>query len=232
MTTANNAYVDSDIRLLVADMDVSVREIIRYSIRDEGWECDEAKDGISALKLLRRKEYNLIVLESDLPEINGELVCRQIRKSSSVPVIFMGRQVSEESRLSCFEAGGNDYIVKPFFPREMLARVKSFLSLSGSVSTKKILNSGNLRIETHSHSVIIDGRGVKLTPREYDLLLFFCLHPDKVFSREEILDLVWGRQFFGTDRTVDTHVKSLRNKIRPYHVYISTIWGYGYKYDA
>ncbi|MDR1916191.1 MAG: response regulator transcription factor [Synergistaceae bacterium] len=231
MTNVNNEY-DYDIRLLVADMDASVREIIRYCVRDEGWVCDEAKDGITVLKLLRRKEYNLIILEAELPEITGEIVCRQIRKSSRVPVIFLGRQTSEEDRLNCFASGGNDFVVKPFFPREMLARIKSFLSLSGAVTTKKMLNSGNLRIETYSHSVSVEGREIKLTPREYDLLLFFCQNPNKAFSREEILDLVWGKHFFGTDRTVDTHVKSLRNKIRPYHVYISTIWGYGYKYDT
>jgi two-component system response regulator ResD len=232
MTNISNARVESDIRLMIADMDASVRDIIRYCVRDEGWSCDEAKDGIAVLKLLRRREYNLVVLETELPEISGEIVCQQIRKSSRVPVIFLGRRASEEERLSCFAAGGNDFVPKPFFPREMLARMKSFLNLSGTVSTKKMLNSGNLNIETYSHSVFIDGREIRLTPREYDLLLFFCQNPNKAFSREEILDIVWGEQFFGTDRTVDTHVKSLRNKIRPYHVYISTIWGYGYKYDA
>ncbi|MDR1472634.1 MAG: response regulator transcription factor [Synergistaceae bacterium] len=227
-----DAIADSDIRLMIADMDSSVRDIIRYSVRDEGWACDEAKDGIALLKLLRRREYNLIVLEAELPEISGDMVCKQIRKSSRVPVIFLGRGASEEERLNCFAAGGNDFVQKPFFPREMLARMKSFLSLSGAAATKKMLNSGSLRIETYSHSVFIEGREIKLTPREYDLLLFFCRNPNKAFSREEILDLVWGKHFFGTDRTVDTHVKSLRSKIRPYHVYISTIWGYGYKYDT
>ncbi|MDR1021564.1 MAG: response regulator transcription factor [Synergistaceae bacterium] len=219
-----------DIRLLVADTDVSVREVLRYCAKDEGWGLDEAKDGIAALKLLRRNQYNLVILDADLPEVSGELVCGQIRKKSRIPVIFTCNRSSEQDRLECFAAGGNDFVIKPFFPREILARVKSFLDLCGTFSSGKEISSGNPLINTHLHSVMVDDREIKLTPKEYDLLLFFCGHPDRAFSRDDILDYVWGKCFAGTDRTVDTHVKSLRNKIKPYHDYISTIWGYGYKY--
>ncbi|MDR3278889.1 MAG: response regulator transcription factor [Synergistaceae bacterium] len=225
-------FTDTPIGLLIADADASVRDIVRYCARDEGWVSDDAKDGISALKLLRKKQYHLVLLDPELPEISGELVCAQIRKNSSVPVIFLSKNTSEENRLACFTAGGNDFVIKPFFPREIVARIKSFLTLCGAEPSRKALNSGSLIIKLYSHSVMLDNREIKLTPKEYDLLLFFCQNADKAFSRDEILDFVWGNSFSGTDRTVDTHVKSLRNKIRPYHNYITTIWGYGYKYNC
>jgi DNA-binding response OmpR family regulator len=220
------------IRLLVADADISVREVLQYSARDENWGLDAAKDGIAALKLLRRNHYHLVILDADLPEVSGELVCEQIRKKSRIPVIFTCKRSSEEDRLACFAAGGNDFVIKPFFPREILARVKSFLELCGTHSSGMEISSGNLLINTHFRSVMVDDREIKLTPKEYDLLLFFCQRPNRAFSRDEILDYVWGKCFAGTDRTVDTHIKSLRTKIMPYHNYISTIWGYGYKYSA
>jgi DNA-binding response OmpR family regulator len=219
-----------DIRLLVADADASVREVLRYCAKGEGWGIDEAKDGIAALKLLRRNQYDIVILDADLPEVSGDLVCGQIRKKSRVPVIFICGRSSEEDRLACFAAGGNDFVTKPFFPREILARVKSFLDLCGVFSSGKEICSGNLLINTRFHSVMVDDREIKLTPKEYDLLLFFCQRPNRAFSRDDILDYVWGKCFAGADRTVDSHVKSLRNKIKPYHNYISTIWGFGYKY--
>ena len=223
---------DARIRLLAADSDPSVREILRFCANEEKWHCDEARDGISALKLLRRWVYSLVLLEAELPEIKGEIVCAQIRKNSRVPVIFLGRKDGEDERLNGFYAGGNDFVPKPFYPRELMARIKNLLDLSGATSdTRKIVTSGPMTIDTFSHSVTVDRKEVQLTPREYDLFLFLCQNPGKAFSRDALLDLVWGKHFFGTDRTVDTHVKSLRNKIKPHDGSIVTIWGFGYKFE-
>lgn len=226
--------MDSDeIRLLVADSDSSVRAIIRRCAQEEKWNLDEAKDGIEAVKLLRRRKYHLAIFEVELPVIDGFMVCENLSQKPFIPVIYLSKKSSEDDRLAAFEAGGNDYIIKPFYPRELVARIKNLLKLNGIVnSTDPILSSGNLKIDLSSQDVFVDGKRIKLTPKEYNLLLFFCRNQNKAFSRSMLLDLVWGRQFEGTDRTVDTHVKSLREKIKPYHNYITTIWGYGYKYEV
>lgn len=220
------------IRLLVADGDANVRDIVGFCARQEHWLCDEAKDGIAAIKLLRRKQYHLVILEAELPEIDGRLVCGQARKSTRVPIVFVSRRTAEEDRLAAFTAGGNDYLVKPFYPRELIARIKSLLTLCGiSGFHHEEVICGAIRIEMLSHSVYVDNRPVQLTPKEYDLLLYFCQNPHHAFSRDALLDAVWGEQFYGTDRTVDTHIKSLREKIRPCHNTIMTVWGFGYKFE-
>lgn len=221
------------IRLLVADADPSVRTIIRRCAEDEKWALDEAKDGIEAIKLLRRKRYHLLILEVELPIIDGFMVCENLNQTPNIPVIFISKRSSEEDRLAAFAAGGNDYIIKPFYPRELVARIKNLLKLSGIVGgADQFLYSGKIKIDLYSQDVYANNRRIKLTPREYNLLLFFCRNPNKAFSRSMLLDLVWGRQFEGTNRTVDTHVKSLREKIKPYQNYITTVWGYGYKYEV
>lgn len=224
---------NNNIKLLIADADPSVRAIVRRCAEDEKWLLDEAKDGIEAVKLLRRKKYHLIILEVELPVIDGFMICENLKHNPDILVIFISKKSSEIDRLAAFEAGGNDYIIKPFYPRELVARIKNLLKLAGIVSmANQFLYSGKLKIDLYSQDVYADNRRIKLTPREYNLLLFFCRNPNKAFSRSMLLDLVWGRQFEGTDRTVDTHVKSLREKIKPYQNYITTVWGYGYKYEV
>ncbi len=221
------------IRVLIADADAAVREIVQFSVQEAGWACSEARDGIAAIKLFRRQAYSLAILDVELPEINGKIVCAQFRKTARIPVIFLSVHRSEENRLAAFDAGGNDYVVKPFYPRELIARARSLISLTGHMAeTRHRLAVGPLRIDLDSHLIHLDDALLQLTPREYDLLLFFCQNPNRAFSRNLLLDAVWGEQFIGTDRTVDTHVKSLREKIKPYHNHIVTVWGYGYKFEV
>lgn len=222
-----------DTRLLVADQDASVRTIIRIAAEEEGWDCSEADDGIAALKLFRHNIFHLAIVDYCLPELNGRIVCQQIRKSSSIPLILISNQTGEIERLAGFAAGANDYVLKPFYPRELVARVKSLFSLYGHAPERpKILVRGSITIDLLSHKVTVDSHQLALTPKEYDLLLFFCQHPSKAYSRDSLLTLVWGEDFYGSDRTVDTHVKSLRGKISPYHHYIVTVWGVGYKFEV
>jgi len=219
------------VRLLAADGDLSVREIIRLAAAEQGWGCDDAADGIAALKLLRRGRYHAIVLDAELPDVDGVFVCRHLRKTVQTPVIFLSKNGAEANRLAAFEAGGNDYVLKPFYPRELVARIRSLLTLTGCGASpaREAVDAGKLRVDTRSRTAFLEGRALQLTPKEYDLLLFFCQHPFHAFSRDTLLDEVWGQDFFGSDRTVDTHVKSLRGKLRPYE-YIETVWGFGYKF--
>ena len=220
-------------RLLIADTDASIRGIIRIAVKEEGWECSEATDGITALKLFRRNSYHLAILDYNLTELNGRIVCKQIRKSSKIPIILLSVHSGEAERLAGFAAGCNDYIIKPFYPGEVVARIKSLMTLYGYENVpKKTLVRGGIEIDLQSYNVYVDQKLISLTPKEYDLLVFFCQNPEIAYSRDTLLDLVWGHDFYGSDRTIDTHVKSLRGKIQPYNFYIATIWGVGYKFEV
>lgn len=222
-----------DIRVLLAEEDARVREIIRRSCADMPWIIEETADGIQALKFLRRSVYHLLVLEAELPEIDGHIVCRHLRKTSSSPVLFIGMSGNEENRLAAFSCGGNDYVQKPFYPRELVARLQNLLLLTGqSNGASHSFQMGELLLDLDSHGVYVQGMRLILTPKEYELLVFFCRHPKQAFSRNMLLDKVWGQDFFGTDRTVDSHVKSLRSKLRPVDGYIQTVWGVGYRFDC
>lgn len=224
--------MNSDIRLLIVDPSSIVRAEIRQLAVSQGYSFDEAADGIAALKLFRRNDYNLIVMDPDLPELDGGNVCRQIRKVSEVPVLFISARTAEQDRLCAFEVGADDFILKPFYPRELLARIKVFLYRTGSktkcVSDKITFNG--LFINTVSREVMVDDRPVQLTPKEYDLLFFLSQNPNKAYSREALLNEVWGYCFTGSDRTIDSHIRTLREIIRPYDGYIVTVWGFGYKF--
>ncbi len=197
----------NDIRLLIADQDSAVRSAIKKMATAQGYLFDEAADGIAALKLFRRHDYNIIIL-------------------------IVSAKYGEQDKLNAFELGVDDYIAKPFSAPELLARIKVFLYRSGGlnrVTPAKITFSG-LFIDTISRAVYIDDSAVQLTPKEYDLLFFLSQNPNKAFSRETLLNEVWGYDFTGSDRTVDTHIKTLRENIKPYDTFIVTVWGFGYKF--
>ena len=224
--------MNSDIRLLIADQSGAVRSEIRQLCVSQGYSYDEAADGIAALKLFRRNDYNLIVMDTDLPELDGRNVCRQMRKTSDLPILFISARTGEQEKLCAFEIGADDFITKPFYPRELLARIKVFLYRTGS-QTKSVASKiafNGLFINTVSREVSVDDRPVALTPKEYDLLFFLSQNPNKAYSREALLNEVWGYCFTGSDRTIDTHIRTLRENIRPYDTYIVTVWGFGYKF--
>ncbi|MCL1982429.1 MAG: response regulator transcription factor [Clostridiales bacterium] len=220
------------VKILVAEADMSICEIIKLGAIDQGWAIDEARDGIAAIKLLRRKTYQLIILSCELPTIDGGIVLELTREQVRCPVIFIGKSGAEEDRLAAFEAGGNDYLQKPFFPRELFVRMRNLLSIFGIYYQKREeFTAGPIRIERHSRSVFIGDRRLELTSREYNLLLLLCSNPGRAYSRDALLNSAWGSSFEGGDRTVDTHVKSLRKKLSPYQDCIKTVWGYGYKFE-
>jgi len=224
----------SDVQLLIVDGDNNVRNTIKELVMAEGYSVTAAADGIAALKLFRRNEYHMVILDTELPELEGKHVCRLIRKVSDVPIIIVSARSEESDRLACFELGVDDFIAKPFSTLELLARIKVFLRRSSGIKdipVRRISYSG-LHIDTISRVVYIGEKEVRLTPKEYELLLFLSKNPNKAFSRDELLNRVWGDDFDGCDRTVDTHIKTLRESLKPYHQYIATVWGYGYKFEV
>jgi DNA-binding response OmpR family regulator len=218
--------------ILIADADAGVRDIVRLSCQDRGWAVREARDGVAAIKLLRRSRYSLLVMESELPVISGLMVLESLKPLERAPTIFISRKSSENDRLAAFEAGGNDFVPKPFYPRELMARIQNILNLTERAWQMETISAGGIVVEPRAQAAFVDGRPIRLSPREFGLLTFLCRNPNRAFTRNQLLDSVWGSQYDGVDRTVDTHIKTLREKIQPYQKYIETLWGYGYKFSA
>lgn len=226
----------NNIKILIADDEDRIRSMIKEYTSLEGYSIDEAANGAEALELFKNNDYTIIILDVMMPRIDGWSVCREIRKTSQVPVIMLTARGEEYDKLFGFELGVDDYIVKPFSPKELLARMKAIIRRSSS--GKKEGDDGEkasfdgLVIEYNSRNVYVDDKLVSLTPKEYELLQFFTRNPDRVFSRDQLLNSVWGYDFIGDDRTVDTHIKMLRESIGIYRKYIVTVWGTGYKFEA
>ncbi|MDD5017648.1 MAG: response regulator transcription factor [Eubacteriales bacterium] len=218
----------SEVRLLVADREADVRATIKTHAALESFTTDEAADGITALKLIRRHDYQIIIMDAHLPELGTWHVCHQIRKSQDTPIIILSRQSDEEDKISFFDIGVDDFIGKPFSSRELMARIHVLLRHSGHSYTPRRLICEGLSIDTVSRVVYVDSEAVTLSPKEYKLLVYLAKNQNQAMSREMILKSVWGPDFYGTDRTVDTHIKTLRENIRPYHGLIGTVWGFGY----
>lgn len=217
------------VHLLMADGDESARGMVRAATQKKEYSLDEAHDGISAIKLFRRKQYDAVILEVHLRELSGLHVCRQIRKSSDVPIVFLSTKSREYDRLAGYAAGADSYLTKPFFPSELLAQIDALLTRSGTKKERSFLFCGGISMNLRTHEVFIDEKEIALSPREYSLLSYLLQYPNIVLSRERILNEVWGADFQGTDRTVDTHIKTLREQIKPYGKSILTVWGVGYK---
>ncbi|SFG84548.1 DNA-binding response regulator, OmpR family, contains REC and winged-helix (wHTH) domain [Desulfotomaculum arcticum] len=240
-TTADRGLCRSEdysegIKILIVDDEERIREIIREYSSLEGYIIDEASDGAEALELFNRHQYALVILDVMMPGMDGWSVCREIRKISQVPVIMLTARGEEYDKLFGFELGVDDYIVKPFSPKELLARMKAIIRRSSAAGednqNKDRISFAGLVVEYNSRNVYVDGNIVNLTPKEYELLSFFTQNPNRVFSREQLLNSVWGYDFTGDNRTVDTHVKMLRESLADYRKFIVTVWGIGYKFEA
>lgn len=230
-------------RILVVDDEERIRRLLRMYLEKEGYIIDEAEDGETALFKATEEDYSLVLLDLMLPGIDGMEVCTKLRQIKSTPIIMLTAKGEEANRVQGFEVGADDYVVKPFSPREVIYRVKAILRrssatayLSKNDNTSNDIVFPNLVIEHDAHRVTAGGQEVSLTPKEYELLHYLAVMPDKVFSREELLKDVWNYEFFGDLRTVDTHVKRLReklNKVSPEaSAMITTVWGVGYKLEV
>lgn len=226
----------AEVKILIVDDEDRIRDMIKEYISFEGYAIEEASDGVSALNLFKRNTYSIIILDVMMPKMDGWSVCREIRKTSSVPIIMLTARGEEYDKLFGFELGVDDYIVKPFSPKELLARMKVIIrrSMPLAENTKSVerVQIQGLDLDFNSRNLYIDGKLVSLTPKEYELINFFVHNPNRVFSREQLLNSVWGYDFIGEDRTVDTHIKSLRESLGHYRKFIVTVWGTGYKFEV
>ena len=224
--------------VLVVDDDPNVVELARLYLDREGYDVRTAFDGSDALAIAREDRPDLIVLDLMLPKLNGLDVCRALRQESQVPIIMLTARVEEEDRLTGLELGADDYITKPFSPRELVARVKAVLRRSTREQPEagaETLSVGPLELDHHSRRVTVNGLEVRLTPTEFDLLALLMRRPGRTFTREEIIDRVLGDDFDGFDRTVDAHVSSIRRKLGARNEkaarLIQTVYGSGYRLD-
>ncbi|MFZ5965769.1 MAG: response regulator transcription factor [Bacillota bacterium] len=221
-------------KILMVDDEEKMRHVIKIFLANEGYSVEEAGNGKEALEKIQNNEFDLVLLDVMMPEIDGWTVCRKIRETSSMPIILLTARGEEYDKLFGFELGADDYLTKPFSLKEMLARVKAVLRRSSEIleRSNNIIKSGALEIKTMYKQVALEGQELTLTPKEYDLLHFLAKNPQIVYSREQLLNAVWGYDFVGDGRTVDTHIKQLREKLGHYKKYIQTVWGTGYKFKV
>lgn len=226
-------------KILVVDDEVKIAEVVRSYLENSGYLVYEAYDGKGALGKFSEVNPSLVVLDLMLPDMTGEEICRELRKKSRVPIIMLTAKIEEEDILKGLKIGADDYITKPFSPRQLVARVEAVLRRSGDeavpLSSLISFNNGDMIIDTSKYEVKRNGKVINLTPNEYKLLLTMVKHPDKTFTREELISIGLGEDFNGYDRTIDTHIKNMRQKIEsdPKNPkYILTIHGIGYRFGG
>ncbi|SFD24156.1 response regulator transcription factor [Bacillus sp. UNCCL81] len=216
-------------KILIVDDEQEICQLVGMYLENSGYSWDGANNGESALLKISQSNYDLLILDIMMPIMDGWTLCKKIRETSNVPVIFLTAKGEEWDKVNGLKMGADDYIVKPFSPGELIARVDAVLRRTKNTDAT-VLQIGQIKINEKSRNAFVSDKPLSLTLKEYDLLLFFCKHQDHVFSREQILEKVWGFDYFGTARTVDTHIKTLRIKLGQDADYISTVWGVGYKF--
>lgn len=223
------------IRVMVAEDEPKMRDLISLYLKKEDYDVQAVEDGAQALDELEKgNDFDLYIIDVMMPKLDGFALSKEIRSFSENPIIFVTARGEEYERLLGFELGADDYLTKPFSPRELIARVKAVLKRTRPDKHKNlIINEGNIHIDTAAREVRISGELINLTPKEFDLLVYLIKNKGKVLSREMITEQVWDYDFFGDQRTVDTHIKKLRDKIgQDTKVSIKTIWGVGYKVEV
>ena len=220
-------------KLLVVDDEPKIREVIREYAEFNGYEVTEVADGMSAVGLVKLNDYDLVILDIMMPKLDGFSACKEIKKIKDVPVIMLSARGEEYDKLFGFELGIDDYVVKPFSPKELMARINVVLARRNAAPQTRsdVLKFGGLEINIAARTVSVDGERIDLTPKEYDLLFYLIENRNIALSRDKLLSDIWGYDFFGDDRTIDTHIKNLRNALGPYRDYIVTLRGVGYKFE-
>ena len=221
-------------RLFIVEDEKEICDTVAKSLYDAGYEVDTCYDGEDAFECILAENYDLIVMDIMMPNLDGFSACREIRKThENIPVILLSALGEEYDKIHGFDLGVDDYVVKPFSPRELVARVKAVLArtMPKPAEATGSYTFGDLSIDTASHSVKVAGQEASLTPKEFDLLVFLVSNKGIALSREKILQKVWNYDYYGEDRTVDTHVKMLRGHLGACRKMIVTVWGIGYKFD-
>lgn len=219
-------------KILVVDDEIKIREIIKEYAEFEGYEVAQAEDGMQAVEMVKNQDFDIIIMDVMMPKLDGYSACKEIRKIKQIPVIMLSARGEEYDKLFGFEIGVDDYVVKPFSPKELMARIRAVLNrASASQRTEDVIRYEGLEINFTAREVKIDGKKVSMTPKEYDLLFYLVKNMNIALSREKLLEEVWGFDFYGDDRTVDTHIKMLRNSLGKYRNLIVTLRGMGYKFE-
>ncbi len=221
-------------KILIVDDEPRIRALIREHLEFSGFMCEEAADGVAALAQLTHAAFDLVILDIMMPNMDGLTCLSEMRgRGLTQPVIMLTARSEEYDKLAGLEGGADDYIVKPFSPRELVARIKAVLgrTMPKQSTPAHLLTFGMLHIDVASHTVLLEGKKLSLTPKEFDLLVFLASNHNTAHTREQILQKVWNYDYYGEDRTVDTHIKMLRNHLGAYRKYIATVWGIGYKFD-
>jgi len=219
-------------RILVVDDEEKIREVVREYGEFNGHEVYEAQDGIQAVNMCREKEFNIIVMDIMMPRLDGFSAVKEIRKFSNTPVLMLSARGEEYDKLFGFELGIDDYVTKPFSPKELMARINAIISRARGRGNGKQLEFEGLKIDLDGRNVHVDGKKVDMTPKEYDLLVYMAKNKNRALTREQLLRDIWGYDFYGDDRTIDTHIKMLRSNLGPYRDYVVTMRGIGYKFEA
>lgn len=220
-------------KILVVDDEPKIREVIKEYAEFSGYEVTEAADGMSAVGLCKLNDYDLIIMDIMMPKLDGFSACKEIKKTKDIPIIILSARGEEYDKLFGFELGIDDYVVKPFSPKELMARVNAVLSRkkASTPAAQEIMKFDGLEINIPARTVTVDGNKVELTPKEYELLFYLVKNKNIALSRDKLLSDIWGYDFFGDDRTIDTHIKNLRNNLGPYRDFIVTLRGVGYKFE-
>ncbi len=221
-------------KILVVDDEVGIRSFVKKYAEFEGHEVIEASDGMEAVHICREQQFDIIIMDIMMPELDGFSACKEIRKFSNTPVIMLSARGEEYDKIHGFELGTDDYVVKPFSPKELMMRVNAVIKRSNSKapSEKDVFTFEGLNVDFTSRVVTIDGEKVSMTPKEYDLLFYLVRNRGIALTREKLITEVWGYDYYGDDRTLDTHIKLLRNSLGEYRGLLSTLRGVGYRFET
>ena len=223
-------------KILVVDDEFRIRQIIRKYAEFEGYEVEEAVDGMQAIEICRKKDFDLIIMDVMMPELDGFSACREIRKFRDTPIIMLSARGEEYDKIHGFELGSDDYVVKPFSPKELMMRVGAVIKRSGSKkdggAKRDVFTYKGLEVDFTARIVTIDGKRVEMTPKEYDLFFYMVRNKGIALTRESLISEVWGYDFFGDERTLDTHIKLLRKSLGEYSKCIVTLRGVGYRFET
>lgn len=221
-------------KILIVDDEEMIRGVLREYVEFEGYEADEAEDGMEAVRKCKESHYDLILMDIMMPKLDGFSAVKEIKKTKDIPVIMLSARGEEYDKLFGFELGVDDYVTKPFSPKEVMARINAIIRRRNTpaVQTRDTMKFEGLEIDIAGRNVYVNGEKAELTPKEYELLFYMAQNNGIALSRETLLSEVWGYDFFGDDRTVDTHVKMLRSNLKEYRKFIVTLRSVGYKFEA
>lgn len=222
-------------KILIVDDEEKIREVLAEYAEFEGFESDQAADGMEAVNKCKNNDYDIILMDIMMPKLDGFSAVKEIKKTKNIPVIMLSARGEEYDKLFGFEIGADDYVVKPFSPKEIMARINAVMKRRNKVdpmNSRETIKFEGLEIDMVGRNVYVDGQKAVLTPKEYELLFYMVKNSGIALSREKLLSDVWGYDFYGDDRTVDTHIKMLRSNLKEYRKFIITLRGMGYKFEA